>query len=283
MRRKHDRIFSMIEKMEADYPTRPNAAAPPSKKENDSENHVPSTSKGVIGHDSAEVGSGSRELLVLNSPDSFFAESCRFLRLKITHSSADNSPRTILITSALKADGKTFVASNLAASISQSTEDFVLLVDADLRNPRVHKIFGIASNQPGLSAYLEGNATLPELLKKTGYDKLSILPAGKSPKAQAELLSSERMRQLILELRDRYNDRYIIIDSAPLDLAPETSVIANAVDAVILVIRHGKTPRRAVIEATKRIKKEKFMGVVYNGYDEPREYYSRYAHYTQIS
>jgi exopolysaccharide/PEP-CTERM locus tyrosine autokinase len=219
------------------------------------------------------------ELVVFSRPDSLCAESCRFLRSSITHHSADNPPRSILITSALMGEGKTFVACNLAASISQMREEHALLVDADLRNPSAHKSFGIPSAERGLSTYLAGSAGLPDLLKKTNFDKLTILPAGNSAMAPAELLSSERMRSLIQELRDRYRDRFIIIDSAPLELAPETSVIANAVDAVLLVVLHGKTPRNLVKQAVKKIKKEKFMGVVYNAYNEPFKLYDRYGYY----
>ena len=226
-----------------------------------------------------EDNSGPDEMAVFSIPDSLFAECCRFMRSKITRLHSDNPPRSILISSALKGEGKTFVACNLAASISQTPDEYVLLVDSDLRNPRMHKVFGIPSVEKGLATYLEGNAALPELLKKTAFDKLTLLPAGNPAAAPAELLSSERMKELIREIRDRYRDRFIIIDSAPLGLAPETSVIANSVDAVLLVVRHGKSPRDAVKEAVKRIKKEKLMGVIYNAYDESSELHNRYGYY----
>jgi exopolysaccharide/PEP-CTERM locus tyrosine autokinase len=229
--------------------------------------------------DREEVWSGSEQLVVFHKPDSLFAERCRFLRSKITRSALDNPPRSILVSSALTGEGKTFVACNLAASISQSQEEYALLIDADLRNPNAHRAFGIPSVEMGLSTYLARNAALPELLKKTAFDKLTFLPAGNSATAPADSLSSERMRELIRELRDRYRDRFIILDCAPLNLAPETSVIANAVDAVLLVVRHGKTPRDAVRHAVKSIKKEKLIGVVYNGYDEPFRLDDRYGYY----
>jgi len=232
-----------------------------------------------ISRGSEEDSLVSEELVVFNSPNSLFTESCRFLRSKITRPSANNPPRSILISSALSGDGKTLVACNLAASISQTPEEYALLVDADLRSPRAHKIFGVPPVELGLSTYLSGKAALPGLLQKTAFDKLTFLPAGNSTTTPAELLSSERMRELIRELRDRYSDRFIIIDSAPLALAPETTVIANAVDAVILVVRHGKTPRDAVMQAIKRINKEKLIGVVYNAYDEPSKLYNRYGYY----
>ena len=219
------------------------------------------------------------ELVVFSRPDSLFAECCRFLRSKITRPSSDSLARTILVSSALMGEGKTFVACNLAASISQTPEEYALLVDTDLRNPSAHRMFGISPDEPGLSKYLSGNVGLPGLLKKTALDKLTFLPAGNSASTPAELLSTQKMKDLIRELRDRYRDRFIIIDSAPLALAPETSVIANYVDAVLLVVRHGNTPRDVVRHALKSIKREKLMGVVYNRYDEAFKLYDRYGYY----
>lgn len=227
--------------------------------------------------DSAKPWPGG--LIVLDDADSHIAECFRFLRSKVTRPAAGEPPRTILVSSALEEEGKTFVACNLAASISQSLEEHVLVIDADLRSPRVHEVFGLHAYREGLSTFLTGRLTLPELLKKTEINKLTILPAGNSTDIPCELLSSTRMKDLIREVRERYKDRFVIIDSPPLELTPETSVLANQVDAVILVVRHGKTPRDAVKAALGKIQKEKLLGVVYNGYDEPLRRYGAYARY----
>lgn len=219
------------------------------------------------------------ELVSINRPGSKFAESFRFLRASILRPAKGAPPKTIMVTSPLRGDGKTLVACNLAASISVSVEEFVLLIDTDLRDPRVHRVFGMDYNREGLSTHLAQGKPLPELLKKTSLDKLTILPAGNSTKIPVELLSSQKMRQLIREARDRYPDRYVIIDAPPLELAPESSVIANEVDGVIMVVRYGKTPRKAVKSAMEKISREKMLGVVFNGYDEPfksHEYYGGY-------
>lgn len=220
-----------------------------------------------------DVRGASDDLVVLKDPDSPMSESFRFLRSKVTRPAAGNPPRTILVTSALTGEGKTFVACNLAVSISQSLDEHVLLIDADLRDPSVHKVFGLRGCKEGLSSVLASHAGLPALLRKTYVHKLTILPAGNTSKAPSELLSSERMRRLIRETKDRYADRFVIVDSPPLELTPEASVIANEVDAVILVVRHGNTPRDAVKAALGKIQREKLLGVVYNGYDEPVKKY----------
>jgi protein-tyrosine kinase len=226
-----------------------------------------------------ETPDAVEDLVIVSEPDSIIAESFRFLRSRVTRPAAGNPPRTILITSALQGEGKTFVACNLAASISQGVDEHVLLIDADLRDPSVHKVFGIPSSKQGLSTFLAKQASISSLLKKTNIDKLTVLPAGNSTETPAELLSSARMKALIGEVRDRYPDRFVIIDGPPLQLTAETAVLANEVDAIILVVRHGKTPRDAAKSALEKIQKEKLLGVVYNGYDEPAKLYNRYGYY----
>ncbi len=207
-----------------------------------------------------------RDLVVFNRPESEMAEYFRFLRTAVTRRpGVGESPRAIMVTSALTGEGKTFVSGNLAAAISQSLEEHVLLIDADLRNPRQHKIFGIGSNDPGLSAYLAKNLPLSDLLVKTAMDKLTILRGGNSTKTPAELLSSEKMRGLIEKVKELHPDHYVILDSSPLEITPESSALARIVDGVLLVVRCGRTPRNVVRSALEKIPREKLMGIVFNG------------------
>jgi exopolysaccharide/PEP-CTERM locus tyrosine autokinase len=217
-------------------------------------------------------------LPVLTSPDSVIAEHFRFLRSRITRPTAGAPPRTVMVTSALGGEGKTFVACNLAAAISQSLEEYVLLIDADIRKPSVHKVFGIQDYKEGLSTHLANGAPLSSVLRKTMIDKLTILPSGNSTKIPAELLSSEKMETLIQEVRDRYPDRFVIIDSPPLEYAAESSVIANSVDAVIVVVRYGKSPRQTVKSALRRIPKEKLLGIVFNAYEQSLARFGAYRY-----
>ncbi len=211
----------------------------------------------------------SKDLVVLNEPDSELAEYFRFLRSFVIHPVDKEPPRTILVASAIMGEGKTFVASNLAASISQSVEENVLLIDSDLRKPSICKVFGLGACDAGLVSFLAKNTPLSDLLLKNVTRKLTVLPAGKSAKTPAELLSSERMKRLILEVGSRYKDRFVIIDSSPLELTPESSVIAKYVDAVLLVVRHGFTPRHFVRDALEKIPSKKLLGIVFNGQRTP--------------
>lgn len=221
----------------------------------------------------------SDDLVVVNDRDPVIAECFRFLRSKILRPAEGDSPRTILVTSALTGDGKTFVASNLATMISHGIDEFVLLMDTDLRRCSVHQRFGLGPVKAGLSTYLVGDASLESVLRKTSIRKLSILPAGNSTNIPSELLSSDKMRSLIRELRDRYPDRYVIIDSPPVELAPETAVIANEVDAILFVVRYGASPRSAVKAALKKLPREKILGMVFNGYSKTQQFYERYGLY----
>jgi capsular exopolysaccharide synthesis family protein len=187
-----------------------------------------------------------------------------------------------MVTSAIPGDGKSFVAANLAVSIAQGIEEHVLLMDCDMRRSSVHKIFGYADAEPGLSSYLAQKKPLESLLKKTMVDKLTILPGGPTPSNPAELLSSQAMKDLLEETKNRYTDRYILVDSPPPQLTAETAALAKTIDGIILVIRYAATPKSLVKELVEKLGREKVIGVVMNGYRVPtteRYGYGKYRKY----
>jgi len=193
---------------------------------------------------------------------SIATEQIRKLRLNMQTPDGERV-RTILVTSALAGEGKSTVAANLAVAISQMIGEYVLLIDADLRRPDLHNFFGMQP-KPGLSEYLEHDIDLKQLLVKTEFEKLTLLQAGKVPANSTELLSSDRMRHLVREVKSRYPDRYIILDSPPVLATSEPNVLANQVDGVILVVRAGMTPREMVEDVLASIDSEKIMGIVMN-------------------
>jgi exopolysaccharide/PEP-CTERM locus tyrosine autokinase len=202
-------------------------------------------------------------LVTLTKPNSIEAEQFRLLKNNILFPEKGTPPRSIMITSASPGEGKSFVASNLAVSIAQNIDEHVLLMDCDLRSPRIHSIFKLPQG-PGLSEYLSNAKPLSSLLVKTFINKLTILPAGAIPKNPSELLSSEQMRRLIHEVRLRYSDRYIIIDTPPPYITSEANAIVRQVDGVIMVVRHGKTRKKDVEDIINIYGKEKIIGVVQN-------------------
>ena len=210
--------------------------------------------------------------------DSIEAEQFKMLRTNILFPVSGQPPRSILVTSAMPGEGKTFVAANLAVSIARNINEHVLLIDCDLRKPNIHTRFGY-NNVRGLSEYLSRNVPLASLLLKTKIKKLTLLPGGKIPGNPSELLSSEAMKKLLVEVRERYKDRIIIIDSPPPQLTAETNVIARQVDSILLVVKYGGTKREMVAEMVDRLGKEKVLGVVFNWLSKRATSYYGYGKY----
>jgi len=205
------------------------------------------------------------------------AEKLRVLRTKILHPEHGSPPRSILITSAVPGEGKTFLTANLAITLAQSIESHVLIIDADLRRSGLGMLFGIA-NTTGLSDHLRDNIDVGRLLVRTGHAKLSILPAGPAPINPAELLDTRKTAAMFAEMAKRYEDRYIIIDSPPLNLAAETAVLAKYVDRVILVVRYGFSNRELIQKAVDTVGKDKILGIVFNA-AESSETGKKYGYY----
>ena len=217
----------------------------------------------------------SPKLVTLSVPDSVDAESFKTLRTQILFAKDRDRPRALMVTSTFPGEGKTFVAANLAVSIAMGIDEYVLLIDGDLRRPRLHEMLGY-TNCDGLHEYLTGKNQLPDLIIRTEIEKLSILPAGRMPPNPTELLSSTRMKEFLEEVRERYQDRFIIVDSTPMQFTAEASILANYVDGVILVIMAQKSPRKAIQEAIKSLGKDKVLGLVFNGYSKAYDHYGRY-------
>jgi len=221
----------------------------------------------------------SDSVVMLSSPDSADAETFKVLRGQILFPRDRKVPRSMLVTSTFPAEGKTYVASNLATTLAMSIDEYVLAIDADLRRPRLHRMFGY-SKVRGLHDYLVGNARLEELIIKSSIDKLSVLPAGKPPRNPTELLSSNMMVQFLEEVKERYQDRFVIIDSPPSSVTAESKFLAQHVDGIIYVVMANKTPRKDIEKAIDNLGRDKILGIVFNGYEKVRKsyhsYYDRY-------
>ncbi len=204
-----------------------------------------------------------RPLVSLFEPGSLGAEQFRKLRNHILKPNRPDAPKTIMVTSATAGEGKTFVSANLAAGIAHDLHSHALLVDCDLRSPALSHWFGV-QNGHGLSDYLLGKGNLSELLMKTRMDKLMILTGGSAQQKPAELIGSKRMEALVLELKSRYPDRYIILDATPLLATAEPEVLARLVDGILIVVRAGVTPRETVKQAIASLDPKKILGFVLN-------------------
>ena len=216
-------------------------------------------------------------------PQSIESEQFRQLKNNILFPEKGNPPRCIMVTATSPGEGKSFVAANLAISIAQNIDEYVLLLDCDLRSPSIDSMFGFNHVQ-GLSEYLSQSKPLSSVLVKSFLNKLTLLPAGKIPPNPSELLSSEQMKRLIHEVKLRYSDRYIIIDTPPPYLTSETNAISRQVDGIIIVIQQGKTRKKDVLKLIDIYGREKIIGVVYNfakkrtGYGYGKYGYGKYGY-----
>ncbi|MFC1534181.1 polysaccharide biosynthesis tyrosine autokinase [Thermodesulfobacteriota bacterium] len=219
------------------------------------------------------------KLITLYAPDSIDAENFKLLRSQILFSRERRRPRIILVTSAFPGEGKSFVSANLAVSIALGIEEYVLLLDCDLRRPHIHEMLSL-KNTYGLHEYLTGKMSLPDLIIHTPIEKLSVLLAGTTPSNPIELLSSSTMKAFLEEVKGRYDDRYIVIDSTPLQVTAETNILANFVDGIIFVVMAHRAPRADVLKAAHKLGKEKILGIVFNGYEQAhKRYYQYYKKY----
>jgi len=197
------------------------------------------------------------------APSSMVTEQFRRLRTLIIKPGLVNTPKIIMVASAMSGEGKSLVAVNLASIIAAELHSHALLVDCDLRNPSLTRWFGLQEKK-GLADYLIGEAEVQDLLIKTSIDKLSILSGGSIQENPVELVGSNKMKTLIQDLKSRYEDRYIIIDSSPILATTEPSVLNEIVDGIILVIKSGDTPRETIQQAVRLLNKNKILGVVLN-------------------
>jgi succinoglycan biosynthesis transport protein ExoP len=219
-----------------------------------------------------------RNITVLTQPKSQFTEAFRSLRTSLLLSSAGGPPKFILFTSATPSEGKTTAASNLACVLAQG-DARVLLIDADLRRPNVHHRFGL-TGKLGLTTLLAGTSTLDQTLQNVSeVPNLDILPSGPVPPFPTEMLSSEAMTALLQRVGDLYT--YVVIDSPPILSVTDAAILGRVVDAVVLVIRHGKCSKNILRRARDLMIRSgaPVAGILLNAVDlNSPEYYGYYGY-----
>lgn len=188
----------------------------------------------------ARFDGASDSLIMLNNPHSSNAEAFRVLRTNLLFASVDHPLRTLLVTSPTPAEGKSFVSSNLAVAFAQ-TGKRVILIDADLRKPTLHRVFGLVNNVGVTSALVSGVDAVANSLQPTVIPELRVMTSGPLPPNPSELLSSHRMQELLQHL-ESYCD-IIVIDSPPVVVVSDTAVLAGRTDGVLLVLSSDKMRR----------------------------------------
>ncbi|MCP4716044.1 MAG: hypothetical protein GY868_13085 [Deltaproteobacteria bacterium] len=190
-------------------------------------------------------------------------ERFRLLRTKILTETEQKDERTILVTSALAQEGKTFAAINLAITVAREVDQTVMLVDTNFKNPSILSHFGIKAEK-GLSDYLLHDTPLSDLLVRPGIEKLVILPAGRKVEQSAELLRSIKMQKLAEEMKSRYAGRYVFFDSPAMLNSVDSIVLGQYVDKILFVVESGGVSPDEVTEALDHLDREKILGTILN-------------------
>jgi len=248
---------------------------------------VPSGGKGrgVAAPEGGPDGDGGRtiELITSTDPKSNYSECYRSIRTSLLLSGAESSLKSLIVTSPLPAEGKTATVSNLAVTLAQMNKK-VVLIDADLRKARLHRIFK-TKNLNGLTKYLTGSLEVRDLLRPTEVRNLYLINSGPLPPNPTELLGSERMAALVRTLREEFN--FILFDTPPILAVSDAMVLGPVIDGVILIVWGGKTPREALMRAKENLDllKVKSLGVIINNLNIKqhsyyyKNYYHHYHHY----
>lgn len=218
-----------------------------------------------------------RDMHVFEFPKSTVAECCRMIRTNLLFMSPEKRLRRLLVTSAGPREGKTVSTANLAITMAQSNSR-VLIVDTDLRRPRVHKVFGM-ENEIGLTNLILGEVGYDQAIKRTPVPNLDVLVCGSIPPNPAELLHTERFQKIVDELEARYD--WVIFDSPPVIAVTDSMILSQMVDGVVMVVKGGQTSKAFVRQARERLLgvNAPLMGCILNDVDLEDRRYGQYSYY----
>jgi capsular exopolysaccharide synthesis family protein len=216
---------------------------------------------GAVGR--IKVRNDSRKIVTHLDPSSPTSESFRMIRNKLRFGSADELPKSILVTSPQPEEGKSITAANLGIIMAKANIK-TILVDADLSHPVLHDVFNVKFKS-GLADLINSPVTgIQDCLKKTSIDNLQIITGGETSQDQTERLSAERISEILKTLQDQAE--IIIIDSPPVLLTADAAILSNRADGVIVVVRAGKSKRKAVRQALIDLQEANanILGCIYN-------------------
>lgn len=218
------------------------------------------------------------KIISYTNPKSPIAEAYRSIRTNIEFSNIDKNIKIITITSTQPNEGKSTVISNLAAAFANLENKRVLILDGDLRNPSVHKMFGV-SNLNGITDILLGEKDVDKCIEKTKIKGLDILKVGKVPPNPSEMLQSNKMRNFIEVIKEYYD--YVFIDAPPVGVVSDASIISQYSDGVILLVGSNETDIDAAKVSKERLENvgANILGVVLNKFESEGSAYGYYGYY----
>lgn len=214
--------------------------------------------------DPAVLSGVDPHLDALHQPLSLASEQYRSLRNRLERRNSEGNLRAIGVTSAGKGEGKSLTSANLAAVMAQDSTKRVVLVDADMRRPSLHRLLGV-SLSPGLAELLEGKVGEEGVVRLTPFFGLHVVTAGEVGGHPAELLASSELSQWIARARGRFD--YVIVDTPPLHPLSDVSFLSESLDGLILVVMANKTSRSLLRQAAEGLPPEKILGTVFNRVD----------------
>lgn len=200
-------------------------------------------------------------------------EEFRTLRSRLYHLREKAPLKKLLVTSSLPKEGKTFVAANLAQVLAKQHGRRVLLVDGDLRGPKLHEALGTSRN-PGLSDYLLGESDEFAIMLRGSMENLFFIPAGRQVSSPAELVANGRLKFLLNRVESQFD--WIVLDSPPAVPVSDASLLATFCDGVLMVVRSNVTPFDIARKARQEFREQQLVGVVLNGIDHESSAYSHY-------
>ncbi|MBU0481343.1 MAG: CpsD/CapB family tyrosine-protein kinase [Proteobacteria bacterium] len=196
-------------------------------------------------------------------PDAEATNSYKMLKKQIQQKTEGDRKNTIMITGVREGDGSSLTSANLAVTFARELHQTVLLVDCDLRSQKIHKCFGYESRM-GLADYLTDNKALSELIVWPGIEKLTVISGGQDLPDSTEFLGSKRMGHLVDEMKNRYEERYVLFDVPPVLDRADALAFSPFVDGIVMVVSVGKTSRRDIKRALGLFDREKIIGLVLN-------------------
>lgn len=197
------------------------------------------------------------------NPDSKEIEQYKILRTRIHQQAKNRKMNTVMITSANRSEGKTVTAINMGLTFARDLKQTVLLVDCDFKGQDIHNYLGLSSRL-SLIDYFIDNISLKDLIIWPGIDKLTLISGDRTVSESSELLSSEMMENLVREMGDRYDDRYVFFDAPPVLERAEAISMAPMMDGIIIVVEAGVTSKRDVQKAVSLLPPDKILGFVLN-------------------
>ncbi|CEN76527.1 capsular exopolysaccharide family protein [[Clostridium] sordellii] len=217
-------------------------------------------------------------LITRRDPKSPISEAYRTIRTNIEFSNLDKEIKTIVVTSSKQNEGKSTVIANLAVSFAGMEDKKVLIIEGDLRNPTVHRMFNL-SNSHGITEILTGKKSFQECVYKTEVQGLEVITCGKIPPNPSEMLASKKMKAFIESLKDYYD--YIFIDAPPIGIITDAGIVSTYTDGAMLIVGSKEVDIEMVKIAKSRLEKvnANILGLVLNKFEQSNGSYSYYNYY----